>query len=432
MPSVSKFGHDFRDRLPAIRTALRAGRISEVFRLCFFKTVPGIQSPWALIRDAAIEEREGRDAEAAQLWRKAATLQSDPYWALFGLARSLQRLGQADEACQTMSRALALPSAEPGGIRFAATLDLQSGRFDEAEAKFSSFGLSDHERRRTILGSLPGMTSEAERWALYEAARGLHGVGHAVDIGCWLGSLTTSIALGLEGNARARDAGVRIHAYDVFVWHAMYMDSYWNAALPMARPADGESFLPAFQLIVGPWNHLIETHSDDLMRVRWTGEPIELLSVDAMKTPELAGRITSEFYPALLPGKSVLFHQDFCHSYTWWIHLHHFRLRHHFELIDSLKGSGGVLFRFVRPFQEGELAMVSNADLSDKELADEAFSYSMDLVAPADRGAIAAAFIRCELAHGRTQRASKLMRQYRQDPAADRQLAGLKEWSEAG
>ena len=420
----------FWDTFFAIRATLYAGRSDEAFRrLCLLSIVPGTESARTMMR-AEIEERRGRDAEAVEWWRKAAILQSDPYWALFGLARSLKRLGQTSEARQTMTLALALPSVESRGIEFAAVLDLQSGSLEEADAKLSALGLADDERSRRILANLPGMTSQAERWALFEAAGKLHGVGQAVDLGCWLGSLTISMALGLKSNPRVDGPGVRVHAYDEFVWLATYMDNDWIAGLPMARPADGESFLSAFQRIVAPWKHVIEIHQCDLMHAQWTGEPIELLSVDAMKSPELARRIVSEFYPSLLPGQSVVFHQDFCHGYTWWIHMYHFLLRRHFEVTDNLEGSAGVLFRFDRPFESGELEGVLQADMSDKALATEAFSYSMDLVAPSDRATIAAAYIRCELANGRAARAQELMELYRQDPVANRELAGLKEWTQ--
>ena len=420
----------FWDRLFAVRAVMYAGRIDDALnRLRLLANASGTESACAMMR-AEIEERRGCDVEAVQWWRKAASLQSDPYWALFGLARSLHRLGQTSEARQTMAHALTLPSTERSGAKFAALLDLQNSDLEAADAKLTAFGVPDDERARTILTSLAGMTSQAERLALYEAAGNLHGRGHVVDLGCWLGSLTVSLVLGLEGNPRVRNSGVRVHAYDAFVWIAAYMDQDWVAGFPMARPADGESFLPAFQRIVAHWQHLIETHAGDLMHSRWTGEPIELLSVDAMKSPEMAQEIISAFYPSLVPSEAILFHQDFCHGYTWWIHVYHFLLRDHFAVTNALEGSAGVLFRFVRPFEMGELERVSQVDISDKQLAAEAFSYSMDLVAPADRGTIAAAYIRCELANGRAERARELMELYRDDRLTGRELTGVKEWTQ--
>jgi tetratricopeptide (TPR) repeat protein len=129
------------DRGSAIRAVARAGRIDEAFeRLRVIEALPESKVAAAMLR-AELEEVRGRDEVAAEFWEKAAALQSDPYWALYGLARSLNRLGRTAEAREAMARALVSPSAEPGGARLAARLDLQSGRVAEAETTLAAFGL---------------------------------------------------------------------------------------------------------------------------------------------------------------------------------------------------------------------------------------------------------------------------------------------------
>lgn len=281
---------------------------------------------------------------------------------------------------------------------------------------------------RDVIAGHPGMTSWEERWALHEAAR-THwaGAGHIVDLGCWLGSLTMPLALGLERNPSFRSHAGRVHAYDSFVWQANYMDSEWPAHLPMERPLDGATFLPAFEHLIRPVRQLIDVHQEDLASTRWTGEPIELLSVDAMKSEPVAQRVIAEFYPALIAERSLLFHQDFCHGYTWWIHVHHFLLHEHFELADDLPGSGGLLFRVVRPVTPERVAATFEADLSDSGLTAAAFSLSMELAAVADRGAIAVAYARCEAAQGRMGVVRRVLDEYRDDPATIRELENLGE-----
>jgi hypothetical protein len=133
------------DRGSAIRAAARAGRMDDAFdRLRAVEALPGSQAVSTMLR-AELEEIQGRDEVAVEWWRKAAALNSDPYWALFGLARSLHRLGRVAEARQTMARALASPSAEPGGAKLAARLALQSGKVEEAEATLAAFGLGADE-----------------------------------------------------------------------------------------------------------------------------------------------------------------------------------------------------------------------------------------------------------------------------------------------
>ena len=278
----------FRERFFAVRAALHVGRIGASDRLRLLVVAAGSEVLWGMTR-AEIEERRGRDACAIGWWRKAVALQAEPYWALFGLARSLWRVGKAAEARQAIARALTLGAAEVEGAKFAATLDVQGGDLEQADAKLSAFGVTGDARSFTILAGFAGMTSPAERWALFDAARNLRGIGQALDLGSWLGSLSVSMALGLEANPRARATGVSVHAYDAFIWLAPSMDGQWAAGLPLTCPADGQSFLPLFQHVVRPWAHLIETHPGDLAEAHWTGGAIELLSVDAMKSAELAG-----------------------------------------------------------------------------------------------------------------------------------------------
>lgn len=400
------------DKFSAARAAVYSGR-SEAARslLRDLPADPKIEAASTLLL-AAIEERQGRDPEAIGWWLKAIDLHPDPYWARFGLARSMRRIGRFKDAQEHMAQAMISPLAEAGGAGFAASLKFRAADFMGGLALLSRFNFADDERDRIILASLPGMTSLDERRCLYGLARNkLSGAGEIVDLGCWLGSLTVSLAVGIRRNP-VRDLGSRkVHAYDRFVWISSYMDDCWPGDLDLPPPADGESFLRAYESVTDPWKDLIETHAGDLAHLKWGGEPIEILSVDAMKSVELSRQIVLEFFPSLLDGASV-FHQDFCHHYTWWIHIYHFLLRRHFACVDPIAGSGGVLFEVRCPISVGDVVRVVKADLTDVGLAKEAFAFSLDLVASRDRSQVAAAFVRCEMENGRRDRAEELREQY--------------------
>ena len=216
---------------------------------------------------------------------RRSRLQAEPYWALFGLARSLWRVGKAAEARQAIARALTLGAAEVEGAKFRG--DARRSRRRSRTGRREAVRLRRHRRRTsfTILAGFAGMTSPAERWALFDAARNLRGVGQALDLGSWLGSLSVSMALGLEANPRARATGVSVHAYDAFIWLAPSMDGQWAAGLPLTRPADGQESCPlsACRATVGTSDR---DAPGDLRKHTWTGGAIELLSVDAMKSAE--------------------------------------------------------------------------------------------------------------------------------------------------
>lgn len=269
------------------------------------------------------------------------------------------------------------------------------------------------EAKRQQLFALPGMTTRAERWLLRELARTeFRGLGEVVELGSWLGSLTAALADGMRENPAVLSKGRRVQAFDRFVWKASYMDRYWKSGFGGVLPENNASFLPAFETIMAPWLDLIEVHAGDLQTARWTGCEIEFLSVDAMKTPDLSRNIMKEFYPHLIPGHGYVFHQDFCHYSTWWIHLYHYLLRDHFTVSRSIKGSDGVLFSVVRRVAREDAERAGAADLSDPLLAERAFAFSFELLGGINQSATAAAFEQCELHHGRNEKAKSIRETY--------------------
>jgi hypothetical protein len=223
-----------------------------------------------------------------------------------------------------------------------------------------------------------GMTSPFERDYLEDyAARVYSGAGAIVDLGSWLGSLTIPLLAGMERNPAAANAGADLHAYDLFQW------ADWMKPLQLSN-ADGplqpgDTFLPEFVRQVGPYDHhkRLLIHAGDLARLGWCGRPIELLVVDVMKYWDLANCVVHDFFPCLIPGRSYVFHQDFCHYYTSWIHLIHYRLRDHFEKVASLPESGTVVFKHTSAFPLESLRRTySFADFSDSEV-EAAFEFSL-------------------------------------------------------
>jgi hypothetical protein len=67
--------------------------------------------------------------------------------------------------------------------------------------------------------------------------------------------------------------------------------------------------------------------------------PIEFLFIDAMKSPEVATAIASEFFPHLVRAKGYIAHQDFSHCSTPWVHFLTFRLRDYFSFVADLPQS---------------------------------------------------------------------------------------------
>lgn len=242
---------------------------------------------------------------------------------------------------------------------------------------------------------LLGMTTPSERaWLWRYGRRGYLGKGAVIDLGCWLGSTTIPLLDGLSGNPKFRRLGAPVHVYDSFVWEA-WMDPVVAGTGLAGRFAPGDSFQKEFESRAKAYEADMLLHAGDLAAIGWSGGSIEFLLVDAMKSWDLARAILHSFYPSLVPGVSVVFHQDFCHYYTYWIHLIQFRLREWFVCEEDVCASPGTAFRNTGRIPSEVLTREwSKTDLSAAEVED-AFAYSMGLVRAENREPVLAAKIMC-------------------------------------
>ena len=229
-----------------------------------------------------------------------------------------------------------------------------------------------------------GLTSFGERAYCQWYAERLHaGEGAIAELGCWLGSITIPLAIGLERNPRPNARSGRIHAFDLFRWDAG-METVVRGTRLEGRFAPGDRFADAYLEELGPWRPLVDLHEADLSEAAWEGGPIEFLVVDAMKSWPLANNILSQFFAALIPGKSLVFHQDFAHWQTPWIHLLQYRLRDSFEMAYAIPHSDGAVFGLVRPLPRAALDVAYDYAAFDDHEIDAAFEHSL-LLAPADK-----------------------------------------------
>jgi hypothetical protein len=190
----------------------------------------------------------------------------------------------------------------------------------------------------------------------------------------------------------------------------------WEAWMPAHIPhclyEPGDSFLPEARRVVrengGGGVELIRA---DLGLYEWSGGPIKILLVDAMKGPHLATQIARNFYPSLSPG-SLLIHQDFKHYFTSWIHVLQYRLRQYFRFYRSVQ-SGTVAFEVLAPIPREEVVRATEFTTMPDDETDASFRHSLDLVGPDERANIAAAHVMHYVHLKRTDRASHIVEIYR-------------------
>jgi hypothetical protein len=259
-----------------------------------------------------------------------------------------------------------------------------------------------------------GMTSRPEqRWLRNYAAQRYRGVGAIVDLGCFLGATTIALAEGLVLNRKATRK--QIHAYDLFTWNERY-EAWARGKEVEGLFTIGGSFLPEFLRRTQRWRDYIVIHEEDLRHARWEHGPIEFLFIDAMKSPEVATAIASNFFPHLVPGKSYVAHQDFPHCFAPWIHFLTFRLRDYFSFVADLHQSS--LFRLEREIEPQALPSdLSPAAVSSAEI-EAAFDYSISLVGDDKKANVIAAKAVAYVERGEFTRAHEIVTQTRHGPVS--------------
>lgn len=233
------------------------------------------------------------------------------------------------------------------------------------------------EPRRWILG----MTHIDEQLFLENYAQHEYsGRGEIVELGCWFGSSTISFARGLKANAAITNKSQRIHAYDIFIWCSRAGMEQNVLGTPLeGKYKDGESFLDEYLERISPWKNLVHVYPGDLAEIGWQQGEIECLFIDAMKSWDLAKSIVKNFFPHLIPGLSLVVHQDFAHYYTSWIHLIMYRLRDYLVPIAHPFIYSSRAFRAVKPIPDEVLQASYSFDTFTEAEVEAAFDYSLGI-----------------------------------------------------
>ncbi|MBV9692299.1 MAG: hypothetical protein JO261_01235 [Alphaproteobacteria bacterium] len=211
-----------------------------------------------------------------------------------------------------------------------------------------------------------GMIGPEERRCFYWLARQNGGAGCIVDAGSFLGASTVCFAAGADAAGRRAFGGKPIiHAYDYF---KAYDDYVAEAIRKNVRPIEkGQSYLDIFMTHTAKYRAMIEVHPGNFIDHRWHGDPVELLFIDVAKRPRQNCHIATEFFPHLLPGRSIVIHQDYMHCWHPYIHIGMEYLDESFELVDEWVPHQSRVWRLARPFDKAKLARVQQDDFTAAE-----------------------------------------------------------------
>lgn len=211
---------------------------------------------------------------------------------------------------------------------------------------------------------VPTMLCEDEQRLLYWlGADWAAGIGAVCDLGCFAGGSTARMASGLA----AQDLSAPVHAFDFFTVAPDHKQKFLYAnGVPRFW---GSNLLPTARRLLKPWRDRITFHKIDVETATWPDDPIEILFIDVMKTPATADAILANFFPALIPGRSVIVHQDYQHWRQPWIAAQMARLGAVMRPVAWAE-SGTVVFAVDALPDPGMLAAARVGEMADDEMTD--------------------------------------------------------------
>lgn len=256
---------------------------------------------------------------------------------------------------------------------------------------------------------IPGMVSSAETSFFSEcAARYCGREGAIVDLGCWLGSTSIALAQGIQAyGGKIEKRNEKVFGFDMFQWETWMPDQ-----IPYCLYEPGDSFLAEARRVVREHGSgRVELVRADLELYEWSGDPIKILLIDAMKNEKLAVQIPRNFFPSLIPG-GLLIQQDFKHYYTSWIHPLQYQLRQYFRFYQSVP-NGTVAFEVLTPIPKQAVHRATEFATLPDDIIDASFDYSLGLVAPEEQANIAAAHVTHYVHLKRIDGAFRMVEHYR-------------------
>jgi SAM-dependent methyltransferase len=166
--------------------------------------------------------------------------------------------------------------------------------------------------------NVPTMLVPDELRLLHHLAENYYsGTGVIIDGGAFLGGSTVALADGVRRNPRRHRLGdvKPIHSFDRFDVEEWTRDTFFATS----RDA---TFREQFDRNTAPYADLVEVHAGDIRDHEWNGGPIEILFLDIAKHWRTCDWVTWQFFPHLIPGRSLVVQQDYLYSqFVAWLHV---------------------------------------------------------------------------------------------------------------
>ena len=215
----------------------------------------------------------------------------------------------------------------------------------------------------TLAGALavPSMLSFEESQLYHWLGRRAAGIGATVDLGAFAGGSAARLLSGLSAGGRPN----HLHAYDHFTADAAARARHLTPG--GVALTDQNDIMPLVEILLRPWAGQYTLHRGDIATQTWTGGPIEILAIDAAKNTASADHIAATFFPALVPGRSIVIHQDFLHARQPWLCVQMQHLAGHFVPLAQV-AEDCVVFLHTAPVSPQAVMAAKTDGLNDAKL----------------------------------------------------------------
>jgi hypothetical protein len=182
-----------------------------------------------------------------------------------------------------------------------------------------------------------GQVTPYDRLLYYWCARYAYtGNGTIVDGGALVGATTTALGEGLKANEKAKNKAKSILVYDLFEdaqdGYSAQTIRQWYGEQRQAHPI--YDFEKHFRSNTRAYSEMLVVHRGDISALGYRDpRPIEILSVDVAKTPELMRAMARDFFPKLITNASMVLHQDYQFVFQPWLHIAMEMLAAYFEKV---------------------------------------------------------------------------------------------------
>jgi hypothetical protein len=196
-----------------------------------------------------------------------------------------------------------------------------------------------------IADKIPTMVNAACKETVRYYAAAINEGLHIVEVGSWLGACTAQIALGLVESGKYNP----IYVYDHFTCRDA--SQIEKAAAVGYQLIKGKEYLTDFQNTIDKFGKEYYTMSGDTRKATWDKKKrIGLYIDDASKKQEAFDHAVKTFFPAFMPGVTVVMLLDFYYyekkpQYKYqkeWMDAH----KNNFKLIGRIPDSVNAVFLY--------------------------------------------------------------------------------------